>query len=324
MNIVKGIIVDLRERRLWPVAVALLAALLAVPVLVSKSATPAPAPRTSGGESVSGSNGVPVTLAAAPDHSRLKGSGRDPFAQQVRKSTTAPTSSTSGSAVTVSSAAGASSSTAASSPTGTSGASSTGSTGSTSGSGSSSGGAGGTVSPSPTPVSVSKPAPAPTGLTSTEAYGVELSITEPDGSVADNTYPRLSVIPNKAQPLLVELGVEQGGHKVLFAVQPGSMVTGPGTCIPGTIDCEILSVAPDQTEQLATSSGRVADFAVTSIDVNHYGSVADADKARRQTSSSPIGGQLLHNSPLSALSLFQYDPNVGAVVDLRNLTVGGN
>jgi hypothetical protein len=30
------------------------------------------------------------------------------------------------------------------------------------------------------------------------------------------------------------------------------------------------------------------------------------------------------NSPLSSGSLFQYDPSVGAVVDQRNLTVGGN
>ncbi len=36
------------------------------------------------------------------------------------------------------------------------------------------------------------------------------------------------------------------------------------------------------------------------------------------------GRELLNRSPLNALSLFHYDPSVGAVVDLRNFTVGGN
>ncbi|MBV9943470.1 MAG: hypothetical protein JO262_15200 [Solirubrobacterales bacterium] len=319
MNIVKGIVVELRERRLWPVAVALVAALVAVPVLLSKSATSVPAPQAPfGGAAVPGAKGVPVTLAAAPDQSNLKGATRDPFTQQVPKSTTATSTGTSSTAATTASSAR----TGTGSSSGASGAGSTGSTAATSGSGSSPAGAGGTTAPAPTPVSVSKPAPVQTGLTSTEAYAVELSVTNPDGSVADNTYPRDSVIPNTTQPLLVLLGVGQGGHNVLFAVQPGTGVSGPGTCTPGTIDCEILSLSPGQTEQVSTSSGRVADFAVTSVDVNHYGSAADAQHARQQVS--VFGAKLLRNSPLSALSLFQYDPNVGAIVDLRNLTVGGN
>ncbi len=43
MNIVKGIVTELRERRLWPVALALLVGLVAVPVLLTKSPSPAAA-----------------------------------------------------------------------------------------------------------------------------------------------------------------------------------------------------------------------------------------------------------------------------------------
>jgi hypothetical protein len=39
---------------------------------------------------------------------------------------------------------------------------------------------------------------------------------------------------------------------------------------------------------------------------------------------SAAGRRLLSTSTLSALSLFQYEPSLGAVVDLRNLTVGGS
>jgi hypothetical protein len=65
----------------------------------------------------------------------------------------------------------------------------------------------------------------------------------------------------------------------------------------------------------------VALFSVNSIGAVNHATVAAADAARR--TASDAGRQLLANTPLSAVSLFQYDPSVGAVVDLRNLTVGG-
>jgi hypothetical protein len=66
----------------------------------------------------------------------------------------------------------------------------------------------------------------------------------------------------------------------------------------------------------------VAKFAITAIGTDNHGSRAAADKARRQVSQA--GRQLLSKSTLKALSLFEYDPSIGAVLDLRNLTVGGN
>jgi hypothetical protein len=120
--------------------------------------------------------------------------------------------------------------------------------------------------------------------------------------------------------------VLQGGKQVLFAVEPGAAVGGHGTCIPGPIDCEILALAPGQTEgvskQTPTGSTPVALFSVNSITAVDHPTVAAANQARR--TANEAGRQLVANSPLSAVSLFQYDPNVGAVVDLRNLTVGGN
>jgi hypothetical protein len=133
---------------------------------------------------------------------------------------------------------------------------------------------------------------------------------------------RLSVLPGRSRPLLVELGVLKGGKRVLFAVQPGTSVRGAGTCTPGPIDCEILSLAEDQTETVGSGGKSVASFAVTGIAAAQHGSAAAADKARRQESS--FGRALLKSSPLSALALFHYDPTIGAVVDLRDLTVGGN
>jgi hypothetical protein len=112
---------------------------------------------------------------------------------------------------------------------------------------------------------------------------------------------------------------------VLFAVQPGAVVTGAGTCIPGPVDCEILSLPQDQTVTLAKQSSNgiqtVALFAVTGISAANHPSVAAADNARQAASAA--GRALLGGSSSTALSLFQYEPGIGALVDLRNLTVGG-
>src|SRR5205823_220376 len=89
---------------------------------------------------------------------------------------------------------------------------------------------------------------------------------------------RLSVVPSPKQPLLVELGVLQGGKRVLFAVQPGAAVSGPGTCTPGPIDCEVLTLAPGQTEgvskQTSTGTTRVAPSGAQAIVVNDGGTPA--------------------------------------------------
>ena len=137
---------------------------------------------------------------------------------------------------------------------------------------------------------------------------------------------RLSILPSKKQPLLIELGVLKGGHRVLFVVQPGTIVTGPGVSTPGPIDCAILSLALNQNEGIArqTAQGNVpvSSFTVTAIDVANDGSAAAANKARQAESAT--GRALLDKSTASALSLFRYDSNVGAVLDLRNLIVGGS
>jgi hypothetical protein len=171
-----------------------------------------------------------------------------------------------------------------------------------------------------------KPKPIHAGLTSTQSYSVALSLTTAAGGLDTvDSLERLSVLPNEQQPLLVYLGVLKGGRDALFVVQPGTVVSGPGVCLPGPTDCEILSLAQEQIESLAQSTGsgtsNVALFAVNAITVEGHSSVAGANRARREASAA--GRALLARSTLPALPLFEYQPHVGAVVDLRSLTVGG-
>jgi hypothetical protein len=313
----------LRSSRLWPLALVLLVAIVAVPIALSKSSSGTPIASAPPSIPPPAGTSLPaLNVQSTPGHSKLPGHGRDPFAGKGSGQSTTQSSSSS----------------ATSSP-------------STTGSGTTSGGAGagsastssssapagsGSTSASPAPPSSShsappsitsgeKPTSAPSGLAGDQAYDVTLTLTDPSGGLDTiDSLERLSVLPNAANPLLVELGVLQGGKRVLFAVSPGTVVSGPGTCTPGPIDCEILSLGQEQTEGVSLQSAggprSVALFAVTGIVADRYSSAAAADADRRQQSQA--GRQLLNLLQLDALSLFRYEPSVGAVVDLRNLTAG--
>jgi hypothetical protein len=313
VNFLRGIVGELREKRLWPVAVALLVAIVALPVVLSKSASstpvasvPQPTPPPSAATSLPA-----VSVQSTPAQSRLNGRARDPFAQQGvgKTATTASVTATAATAVSAASSAAARTASGGTSAATTSGT---------------------TTPTTTTPVTITpnaKPTPTTAALSATESYHVTLAITNAAGGLDTiDSLERLSVLPSAQRPLLVELGALQGGHRVLFVVQPGTVVSGPGTCTPGPIDCEILSLGQDQTEGLATQSPTglvsVAMFAVTGISTDRHSSAAAADRARR--SESAAGRALLDKSTLSALSLFRYAPSLGAVVDMRNLTVGGS
>jgi hypothetical protein len=328
MSVLTNMIKELRERKLWPIAIVLIVALVAVPLLLSKKApTNLVTPQPNTGLPYSTGSALPsITVQTAQGTSKLVGRGRDPFTPQ-HVATIAATSAT---PPTTTAAAGGAASTVSTPVTGA-----TGTASGSAGTGSS------TASPAPsspaspstpstpsTPATTPKPpAPAPSGLRPKQSYQVSLAITTSGGGINTvDPLERLSVLPSPQQPLLVELGVLQGGKRVLFAVQPGAAVSGPGTCTPGPIDCEVLSLAPGQTEgiskQTATGAAPVALFSVNSISAAEHPSVSAANAARR--TGFGLGRKLLANTALSAVSLFQYDPSVGAVVDLRNLTVGGS
>jgi hypothetical protein len=308
---------DLRAKKLWPVALGLLVAIVAVPVVLTTSSS---APSTgASGSPVAGlpTSGLPAVSQSTGSGGAVKGSAHDPFAPQP---------GTGGTTTTAGSGSGGSSSSSSSGSSGSTGGTST--TGGGSPGSSSTGGSGTTTTPSGKPVPPGrKPKPPVPSLTASQAYGVSLAITKPNGGINTiDPLERLSLLPSQDQPLLVELGVLKGGSRVLFAVQQGTFVSGPGSCVPGPIDCQILFLGQEQTETVGiqTANGRVPEalFAVTGITAVNYGSASGAMKARLAASSA--GRSVLNHSSLSALSLFRYEPSLGAVVDLRNLTVGGS
>ena len=319
MSVPRNMLKELLERKLWPIALVLVIALVAVPVLLTKKApTDIVTPPTGPLPYSSGTTLPAISVQTSPGNSNLTGKGRSPFTpQHVATTSTVVATIPAVTTTTPTTSTGTTSVGSGSSSSGTSGGSATGTSTSSAG----------TTTPAPTSTTPAPPPkPAPTGLTATESYHVSLAITTASGGVTTiDPLERLSILPSKQQPMLVELGVLQGGHSVLFVVEPGTVVSGAGTCTPGPIDCEVVSLKPGQTEgiskQSSSGSTPVALFSVNSISADQHPSAAAANKARENASDT--GRQLLNESPLSAISLFHYDPSVGAVVDLRNLTVGG-
>lgn len=320
----RGIRQELGQKKFWPVAAVLLAAIVAVPLLLSSSPSKTPVAQAPLPASPPASASLPaLNVQATPTVSHLNGPSHNPFDQGSTSTSTTSTTSTAsaptggGSTTTTSSSSGSTS-------TGSSGSSSSTSSGSSS---SSSSGSSSTTSssgstPPPSITGNAKPKQ-PTGLSSNESYDVAFAITNTAGGVNTvDPFERLSLVPNNQEPLLVELGVLQGGSRVLFAVQPGTVLNGPGACTPGPIDCEVLSLAQDQTEAVSSrDSGANALFAITGITAVKHSSVAAANQAR--DAKSAAGQRVLDSSDLPAVSLFKYEPSVGSVVDLRDLTVGG-
>lgn len=312
MSFLRSIWQDMRARKLVPVAALLVVAIVAVPVVLSSSSS-APAP---GGPIVpSGpvTAGLPaVSDSSVPSQTAPKGHARDPFGGSSAAGTPGAASTTTTAATPVTG-----STTPSTGSTGAAG--STGGTGSTT-----TPGTGGHSPSGPTKIPTPKPKPTTPALTADQSYAVSLAITNSAGGL-DTFQPleRLSPLPGASRPLLIELGVLKGGRRALFAVQPGTVVSGPGECIPGPIDCEILSLAQEQTETLGVHTAKgnvnVALFAVTAISAVNRGSHSAALTARNRASAT--GRRVLNHSSLNALSLFQYSPSVGAVVDLRNLTL---
>src|SRR5437588_7976549 len=79
----RGIASDFGQKKLWPVAVVLLAAIVAVPVLLSKSSSPAPAPQAPlpTPAPATGASLPTLNVQSTPGKSRITGPAHNPFLQ---------------------------------------------------------------------------------------------------------------------------------------------------------------------------------------------------------------------------------------------------
>lgn len=253
MTLLRNVWQDMIDKRLWPIALALLIVTVAVPVVLSRGSSDEPAPTAAAAPGAGGLRDA-VIVAADPGEQPEVGSERDPFFDPPQEASSTPSgggsssggssetsggSSAGGSTGKAVESAGTSSGSGGSSDSG-SGSGSTGDSGS-SDSGKDSGDSGSTTK-------------APKG--SGEAgYDVNVTLTVGETSTKYPSTPRLTPLPSADNPLFVYLGVLSDKKTAVFMVAAASTAVGDGTCRPSADLCETLEIKAGETEFLDVTTG---------------------------------------------------------------------
>lgn len=275
MSFLTTLISDLRDKRLWPVAAGLLAAIVAVPLLLATEATPplaSPVPAGSG--SAPRASALPaVNVVSSSSRLQLAGRARDPFSlQAVRRSAVNPASS--------------------SSSVGGRGAAAGGGPGTATPT-SSSGNSSGTTATTFTSSSSSSQPGAPARYF---FYTTDLAFGQAARSLRTyRSVPRLTALPSAANPVMVFLGVKDGGRAALFMVWSLASLSGSGTCLPSKSKCFFLKLAPGARETInapnAQGTQSTYTLRVTAIHLRSTSSLAQARAANARVSS--LGSRLV-------------------------------
>ena len=253
-GMVRSVFQDLVEKRLWPVALAMVVALIAIPVVLSKpaSSTPAPAPAaatapaTGSGGSLSAFQPVVSSEGSKSSEIRkaLRGfSTKDPFKVQGLKSGGGDQGSVQveGGDATVSGG------------------------GSATGSGSTGGGNASPESTSGSGQSTGTSAPSgPTYYT----YTVDVRFGK-EGNLDKKRLERFRALPSSQDPVIVFMGVTADGEDAVFLVSSASGTTGEGDCQPDDT-CTFLYMKPGQQQAFESVDGnnQVVTYVLKLLEVN--------------------------------------------------------
>ena len=254
---------QLVRRRLWPVALLLLIALVAVPVVLAKDseiASTAPVPPAANADTTLTADAAPIVAPATAEEARRRhvlGSAKNPFepapAKKVKKAKTQAGAGT-GTEVAVTDP--------ATTPGGPSG--------------------GATAPADPGPV-VPTPLPEPEApdyplYTLTVGFGDSTS-----DSLSRRKVTRLEALPSAEEPALVYLGVKNGGKAAVFILDSSVTPQGDGQCDPTPESCETLTMREGDTEffdVLDEAGNPTAQYQLDLVDIKTR-RTASAGQARR-------------------------------------------
>lgn len=292
---------QLVERRLWPLAVLLIAALVAIPVLLSKGADPAAPPAAVAaaeqGETqpivslsepgkrdsvrkVLGSRKNPFRLAVAPKKAKPE---KAPAAQQAQTENTAPASkpSTAAPAAPVTAPVTA------------------------------------PVVPTTPPV-VATPAPV---AKTYEMYSLQVRFGESTSTaLPGRTLKRLTALPSDEDAALIYLGLLKDRKTAVFVVDADAQVSGDGTCRPSPQNCETLEMKRGDTAFVDVSTGEEGSLPQQyQLDLVKISTkkTTDAEAAKRSYASVAKGGRAALRARVSRVGKFTFDRGTGLVSKRR-------
>jgi hypothetical protein len=290
---------DLVEKRLWPVALLLVVALIAVPVALGHSGaagTTATAPPPGGPAPAAPAAPAGATKVVSDPSPSLRrhvtGAAHDPFRQPAvaasaaQKDVAAPGAATGGGPAAPGTTPGPGP---AAPGTSTSSGKTTPAPPATPGTSTGSGKA----TPAP-PGSGPDGAPQPGTTDSPDVYRVALRFGRPGHRAIDHDIARLAPLPSAMNPLFLFLGVLDDGKTALFLVSSDAKTTGAGVCTPETVTCRLvqLKAGDSETFDVATSKGQVG-YQLDLLKIEHRQLASQAVAARAHRRESRAGRHLL-------------------------------
>lgn len=306
MSFFRNVLSDLVEKRLWPVAIALVAALVAVPIVLggsSDAGTAAPtdvANTTTNGlanhRDVARAQVVSLEEQAAGKVQRA-GKVRDPFVQHHQpkavKVLTTAVSTTKKLADSLS--------------------------GSTSSGSGSSGGTSDTSTPTTTtPTKDTTPTKKPSS-TSADLYRVKLTFGEAGAEKTYDNVARLTPLPSSDNPFFVYLGLQDDQKSAVFLVDADAVPSGDGTCQPSADECEQVVLKAGDLEFFEMQSGTagVVQYQLSLTSIKKVTAATKASASRAHARESKAGReylrQLVADNP-DALATWDYSRSLGLLV----------
>jgi hypothetical protein len=300
MSFLKNVLHDLVEKRLWPVAIALVAALVAVPIVLGGSSSSSEPPATDLA-AVTAPNGLAnhrdvararvVSLEEqAAGKVERSGKVRDPFVQHHKPKPIklAVTTTTTG----------------------------TPAAGAQSGSTPSTGGTGDTV-PSTTPSTPTDPKKPES--TSVDTYRVKLSFGEVGAMKSYDNVARLTPLPSSDNPFFVYLGLADDQKSAIFLINADAVPNGDGSCKPSHDDCQQIVLRAGDTEFFDLQSGTagVVQYQLDLKSIKKYKAASKASAAKAHARESKAGRdtlrELVADDP-TALASWDFSKSLGLLV----------
>ena len=236
MTVITDTLRQLVRRRLWPVALLLVAALVAVPMTLAKSPDPVPAVPVATTAKAGEAQNVARPLVEVRDPAtvetrrrRVLGAAKDPFepaplpkakkSKKVSKAEPSPT------------------------PTPTSGPG-----------GSGSGAPGGSGGGSSAPPSA-EPTPGPKVTIPKGSIKVRFGIPSDTSELPELLIGHLEAVPSSDAPVLVLERLKDDGRTAVFSIPGDILAVGDGKCQPTPDDCASLELRAGQTEFVTVKGG---------------------------------------------------------------------
>jgi hypothetical protein len=302
MSFIKNVLSDLIEKRLWPVAIALVAALVAVPIVLGGSSdgsdggTPLAAVTSTPSDAGPSQAEVVSLEEQAAGKVQRKGSLKNPFVQHHQAKTITTETPTSSSPSSTSTAQGGSD-------------------------GSSSGGTGGASdTPETTTPSTGTTTPPPSDGTddAKATYRVNFTFGEEGAMRSYSNVARLTPLPSSDNPFFVYLGLAEDGKSAIFLIDGAAEPSGDGKCTPSRDDCEQVALKVGDTEFLDLPSGTAGtvEYTLTIKSIKKATATqATAAKARARESKAgrEVLRQLVSDDP-SLLDNWNYSRSLGLLV----------